>query len=239
MNNEPTRKVNFTPYEIFVVLVSLLSIFNIVLYFVFEAKSILYVIGTIDTLISFIFLIDFIRNFHQAESKYNYFFKGLGFADLLASIPLPQFKILRLLRIIKVYKEVRKGGVRLISQGIFKNTASAALYLVFFIILLLLEFGSIAVLYAEQNNPESNINTASDAIWWVYVTITTVGYGDKYPVTNVGRLIGMVVMLVGVGLFGVLTGFLANKFLPKDNELYDKLDTLKEEIKNLKNENKK
>jgi voltage-gated potassium channel len=153
----------------------------------------------------------------------------------LASIPIPQLKILRLFRIIKVYKEIRKGGVKLISQGIFKNTASAALYLVFFIILLLLEFGSIAILYAEQNNPASNIETASDAIWWVYVTITTVGYGDRYPVTNAGRLIGMVVMLVGVGLFGVLTGFLANKFLPKDTDLYDKIESLEKEIKNLKN----
>jgi voltage-gated potassium channel Kch len=234
MSNNTKVIHNFSPYDIFIVLLSILSIVNIFLYYIFNDKSVLYVIGIIDLFLSVLFFVDFIKNLYQAKSKSNYFFKGLGFADLLASVPLPQFKILRIFRIIKVYKEVKEGGVRLISQGVFKNTASAALYLVFFIIILLLEFGSIAVLFAEQNNPEANINTASDAIWWVYVTITTVGYGDKYPVTNSGRAIGMLVMLVGVGLFGVLTGFLANKFLPKDNELYEKLSTLENEIKNLK-----
>lgn len=234
MASKSQTRSNFTPYEIFVVLVSILSIVNILLYYVFSAQSIIYVIGIMDAFISLIFFIDFLKNLFSAQSKKDYFLKDLGFVDLLASIPIPQLKILRLFRIVKVYKEIKRGGVRLISQGIFKNTASAALYLVFFIILLLLEFGSIAVLYAEQYSPAANIKTASDAIWWVYVTITTVGYGDKYPVTNAGRLIGMVVMLVGVGLFGVLTGFLANKFLPKDNELCDKISSLEQEIKNIK-----
>ncbi|NCU38745.1 two pore domain potassium channel family protein [Candidatus Saccharibacteria bacterium] len=50
------------------------------------------------------------------------------------------------------------------------------------------------------------------------MTITTVGYGDQYPVTLGGRFVGMIVMLVGVGLFGVVTGYLANKFLPSGEE---------------------
>lgn len=83
--------------------------------------------------------------------------------------------------------------------------------------MLLLEFGSIAVMYAERGASGSNIISASDALWWTYVTITTVGYGDLYPTTVSGRMVGIVVMLVGVGLFGVVTGFLANKFLPKTN----------------------
>jgi hypothetical protein len=76
-----------------------------------------------------------------------------------------------------------------------------------------------AVLGAEDDAEGSNIHTASDAIWWCYVTITTVGYGDRYPVTNLGRSIGVIVLTIGVGLFGVLTGFLANLFLaPKRAE---------------------
>ncbi len=73
--------------------------------------------------------------------------------------------------------------------------------------------GSIFILFAEAGRPDANITTASDAIWWAYVTITTVGYGDHFPVTFSGRPVGMLLLTAGVGLFGVLTGFLANAFL--------------------------
>ena len=69
------------------------------------------------------------------------------------------------------------------------------------------------ILWAEGGNPNANIHSGSDAVWWAYVTVTTVGYGDRYPVTNEGRLIGIALLTIGVGLFGVLTGFLANTFL--------------------------
>ena len=70
-----------------------------------------------------------------------------------------------------------------------------------------------AVLKAENASPNANITSASDAIWWAYVTITTVGYGDQYPTTNWGRIIGVLVMSAGVGLFGTLAGFLSGKLL--------------------------
>ena len=72
---------------------------------------------------------------------------------------------------------------------------------------------SIGVLYVEGASPDANITDASDAIWWTYVTITTVGYGDRFPVTNWGRIVGVFVMTAGVGLFGTLSGFLAQSFL--------------------------
>jgi len=77
----------------------------------------------------------------------------------------------------------------------------------------MLQFGALAILSAERYAPDANITSASDAIWWTYVTITTVGYGDHYPVTNGGRIVGILVMTAGVGLFGTLSGFLANAFL--------------------------
>ena len=64
-----------------------------------------------------------------------------------------------------------------------------------------------------MQKPTASITSASDALWWVFVTITTVGYGDRYPVTNVGRAVAVLVMIAGVGLFGTLSGFLANQFL--------------------------
>ena len=78
-------------------------------------------------------------------------------------------------------------------------------------------------LVTNRNAPSANIQTASDAVWYTIVTITTVGYGDKYPVTNPGRIVGVLIMIVGVGLFGVLTGFLANTFLsPSESKSEEK-----------------
>lgn len=235
------------PYDIFIIFLTLLSLTNIFLYYLAQEEVILYVISAIDGIISFFFLIDFIRNIVKADSKKRYFFKEYGWADFLASLPLPQFKILRIFRLIKAYHLIRIAGGREIIRDFIKNRASGALYLILFLIIVLLEFGSIAVLKAEGGNPNANITSSSDALWWVYVTITTVGYGDRYPTTGVGRLVGMVVMLVGVGLFAVVTGFLANKFLPTEsdssegvvtpddiNKIHQELQEIKELIKDKK-----
>lgn len=78
-------------------------------------------------------------------------------------------------------------------------------------------FSAIAILQVEDD-PNSNIKTAEDAIWWAYVTITTVGYGDKYPVTTEGRIIAAFLMTTGVGLFGTFTGFLASWFVAEKKQ---------------------
>ena len=62
----------------------------------------------------------------------------------------------------------------------------------------------------------SSIILCSDAIWWAYVTMTTVGYGDKYPVTTEGRFVAAILMTVGVGLFGTFTAYVSSWFV-KDN----------------------
>lgn len=215
VQNKPLEQ-GTKPYDVFVIAVTLLSIANIALYAFVRDQAVQYVISTIDVVLSVFFFVDFMRNMRHADSKSFYFFRDFGWADLLASLPFPQFKILRVFRLIKAYRLISKDGVHAIIQDFKKSKATGAVYVIFFMILLLLEFGSIFVLKAEMKSPDANITTASDAIWWVYVTITTVGYGDKYPVTNQGRIIGMIVMFVGVGLFAVMTGFLANKFLPAD-----------------------
>jgi len=76
----------------------------------------------------------------------------------------------------------------------------------------MLIFSSISILQVETV-PESNIKTAGDAIWWSFVTITTVGYGDKFPVTGEGRVIAAFLMVTGVTLFGTFTGFIAAWFM--------------------------
>lgn len=218
MSARHSPKPEVRPYDLFIMAVTILSIINLILYMLINNTSLLYAIAMIDFLLSGLFFVDFLRLFTAAPSKRQYFFREFGWADLLASTPFPQFKILRIFRLVKAYGIVRRAGGRAVMHQLLRERASAAVLIVLFTIILLLEFGSVGILAIEGNNPEANITSASDALWWVYVTITTVGYGDAYPVTNAGRLLGVFVMLVGVGLFGVVTGFLANKFLPQSRE---------------------
>lgn len=77
------------------------------------------------------------------------------------------------------------------------------------------------MLQLEKGVEGSNIHNASDALWWAFVTITTVGYGDFYPVSHEGRVVAVILMTSGVGLFGTFTGFVASWFLEEDAEKQD------------------
>lgn len=208
-----TTEMKSTSYELFIGVLSLLSIFNLVLILAAPDPLIVEMAVSMDVFLSLIFLADFVFRLSTAESKRDYVLKQFGWADLLASLPLPQAKVLRIFRLVRVLRLMRRYGARRMISEFFGNRAGSALLTVFLLIILLLEFGGMAMLKVEARSPEANISSASDAIWWAYVTMTTVGYGDQYPVTEGGRLLGMLVMAAGVGLFGVLTGYLANAFL--------------------------
>ncbi len=201
-------------------MMSILSIFNLAVLVIPTFDPIIKgVVGIMDSLITIIFMADFLYRFFSAESKIDYFFRNWGWADLLASMPGQQMKIFRIFRIFKVVRLFRTFGVRRMLYEIRDNRAGSALYMTVFLVIMVLEFGGASMVYIEAPAPHANIAGPADAVWWALVTITTIGYGDKYPVTNTGRLIGMFVMILGVGLFGVLTGFLANAFLaPKEQE---------------------
>jgi voltage-gated potassium channel len=79
---------------------------------------------------------------------------------------------------------------------------------------IILSTASFLVLQFESRSPDSNIKTGADAIWWGFVTITTVGYGDRFPVTLAGRLVGLFVMLTGVGIIAALASILASVLVP-------------------------
>lgn len=200
-------------YELFMFMLSLLSLINLVLWFLVpieDLKNIFVIMGAVSGVF---FLYDFLLRIFTAPSKSTYLFKNFGWADFLAAIPFPQFNLFRALRAFKVYFFVRRLGGKNVYKILRKQVANTALVSVFFVMFLVIEFGAIGVLYAERNAIDANITSANDAIWWAFVSITTVGYGDKFPVTDMGRIVGVVTLLVGVGLFGVVTGFVADKFV--------------------------
>ncbi|MCW3072679.1 MAG: ion transporter [Bacteroidetes bacterium] len=179
------------------------------------------VLNLTDNLICIVFFIDFCVRLFQAENKLK--FMRWGWIDLISSIPTVDFlragralRLIRLLRVIRAFRSTKN-----LINHIFRNRAAGAFTSVSIIAILLIIFSAIAILQVEDD-PNSNIKTAEDAIWWAYVTITTVGYGDKFPVTSEGRLIAAVLMTAGVGLFGTFTGFVASWFVADKRETQDK-----------------
>ena len=221
-----------------VILLSILSLINLVLFYIVREQTVADVVEVMSFVLTIGFATDFAYRMKTAPNRRHYFFHEFGWADMLASIPLAQTNVLRLFRLIKVYRLLRDYGTRNILRALVRDRAGSALLMLLFAGILVMEFGSMLLLAIEGPAPGANITTASDALWYVVETISTVGYGDRYPVTNAGRIVGTVIIVVGVGIFGTLTGYLANLFLtpaksskPEDSPvdvLGDRLTALKE-----------
>lgn len=165
-----------------------------------------------DFAICIFFLFEFFYRLYTAENKLKYL--KWGWIDLLSSIPMVDFlrygrilRVIRLLRIIRAFKSIQQ-FLDVVYTNKIKGTFSSAIILA----VLLLIFSSISILVFEDDS-SSNIKSAEDAIWWSYVTITTVGYGDLYPTTTEGRILGIILMTFGVGLFGIFTAYIASIFV--------------------------
>ncbi len=200
-------------YEIFIGVLSVLSIVNLLLVLLIRDPALDAILNVMNGLFSAIFLGDFIFRLATAPSRTGYFFRHFGWADLLASLPFAQLKILRVFRLVRVGRLMRQMGPRTVWRTLIHDRAGSALLVLLLMGILVLQFGSLLMLYLEQDAQGANITTASDALWYTIVTISTVGYGDRYPVTDAGRLWGSAIIVVGVGIFGTFTGYLANLFL--------------------------
>lgn len=169
-------------------------------------------LNIIDDIICIFFLFEFIYRFIKAGNKLA--FMKWGWIDLISSIPTFSYlrggRALRLIRLLRILRAFR--STKHLMAHVFKNRVQGTFTSLGIIAVLMLIFSSLAILQVEDS-PNSNIKTAEDAIWWSYTTITTVGYGDKYPVTTEGRIIAGLLMTVGVGLFGTFTGLLASWFV--------------------------
>ncbi len=205
-------------------------------------KQVSDILQTLDTLVCILLLIDFGIRFYKAKSKLA--FLKWGWIDLIASIPNVPFlrvgRFIRILRVIRLLRAIR--ATQKITSLLLKDKLQTGVASVALTAFLLVMFCSIGILICEQQNPDANIKTAGDAIWWSVATITTVGYGDVYPVTAEGRILAMVLMISGIGLFGTLSGLAASFFLGtnqqnivhEENKILARLEKLEEKIDQLK-----
>lgn len=177
-------------------------------------------VNLIDTAASIVFIVDWYKRFKESNNKIK--FSIINFIDLIASIPyyvipyLGYAKSIRLFKLLRVFKAFRSAKVLL---QYIRSNSHYGMKLIFIVVLtIMIIAGSSSILIVESNDPNSNIKTAEEALWWSFVTLATVGYGDYYPVTTAGRLIAVVMSLGGIGLFGAFTGTLMTYFIEDKNE---------------------
>jgi voltage-gated potassium channel len=208
-------------YNIFILVLTVFSLALMVLMILPIDEQTFTLVNKYDNLICIIFLFDFFLNLIQSPSKKDYFIGRRGWLDLLGSVPSFGFfqytallRLARLSRLARISRLLRGKNKEQLVEDVLRNRGQYAAFITVLLALIVLSVASILVLQFEAKSPDANITTGGDALWWALVTITTVGYGDNYPVTALGRLTGVFVMFAGVGIIGALASILASILVP-------------------------
>ena len=223
------------PYQLFMLVLCILTLISlgVSLSVPLQPES-RRVLDHVDNVACAIFFADFLHSMYTAPSRMAYFFKW-GWIDLLSSIPavgpLRLGRFARVVRILRVIRAVR--SARAIASLLLAKRQQSAVLAAVMLGLLLIACSSIAVLQFETV-PEANIKSAGDALWWSITTMSTVGYGDRFPVTMEGRLVAVGLMAGGVGIFGSLSGLVASWFLaPSQKEQDTDLDQVRAMLRDI------
>lgn len=196
------------------ILVLVLSIFSI---FALAAELLLplgpdetALLARLDWAVCAVFLFDFGVHLWRAPNRLAYL--RWGWIDLLSSIPAVEwlrwgriFRVVRILRALRSFHEIAEHFALAPAKGTFG--------IVSILTVLVAIFSALAMLNVERGAPGANIHSADDALWWAFVTLTTIGYGDHYPVTGAGRMIAVILVICGLSIFGTFTALVASFFV--------------------------
>jgi voltage-gated potassium channel len=158
-----------------------------------------HIVWAVNWVIWSLFFVDYFVRLYLATDRWHWFWRHL--LDF-AIITLPLLRPLRLLRMLVLIEVLQKAVGDAFRGRIVVYTASG--------VLLLIYTSSLAVFDKERYLPGTKIDSFGKAIWWSITTVTTVGYGDVYPITNAGRVIAVLLMIGGISLVGVVTAALAS-----------------------------
>ncbi|HEY7132313.1 MAG TPA: ion transporter [Candidatus Limnocylindrales bacterium] len=215
--NAPRLREHGNAYNIFILVLTLFSLAVMVLLVLPLPKEVDDLLLVYDNVACLIFLADFADNLAGARPRRAYLIGARGWLDLLGSIPslglfqlTALFRLARLSRLTRIRRLLRGKSRKALIRDVVENRSQYATFITILSAGLVLSVASVLVLEFEVHAPDGNIKSGGDALWWGLVTITTVGYGDFFPVTPLGRATGFFVMIAGVGIIGALASILAS-----------------------------
>ncbi len=179
-----------------------------------QTRSLLY---GIEVFCVIVFTIEYLLRIFVADSKPKFIFSFFGIIDLLAILPfylsfgidLRSLRALRFLRLFRVLKLVRYNrAMNHFTRAI--KSAKEEILLFVFITLMLIYFSAVGIYYFEHEAQPEHFSSIFDSLWWAIITLTTVGYGDVYPITVGGKVFTFIILLIGLGIVAIPTGIISS-----------------------------
>ena len=164
-----------------------------------------------------IFSLEYIIRIYVADSKPKFVFSFFGIIDLLAILPfylsfgvdLRSLRALRFLRLFRILKLVRYNkAMNHFTRAI--KSAKEEIFLFIFITLILIYFSAVGIYYFENEAQPQHFSSIFDSLWWAIITLTTVGYGDVYPITAGGKVFTFIILMIGLGIVAIPTGIISS-----------------------------
>ncbi|TYB73896.1 ion transporter [Bizionia gelidisalsuginis] len=170
-----------------------------------------------ETFCVVIFSIEYILRIYVSEKKLKFIFSFYGIIDLLAILPfyiamgvdLRSLRALRFLRLFRILKLVRYNKAMNHFNAAIKS-AKEEILLFILITLILMYFSAVGIYYFENEAQPEHFSSIFDSLWWAIITLTTVGYGDVYPVTVGGRIFTFFILMIGLGIVAIPTGIISS-----------------------------
>lgn len=175
------------------------------------------ILNGIEIFCVIVFTLEYLARIYIAEKKLKFVFSFFGLIDLLAILPfylafgvdLRSLRVLRMFRLFRLLKLVRYNkAMRHFTKAMLIAREQIILFMA--VTLVLIYFSAVGIYYFENEAQPDHFASVFDSLWWSIVTLTTVGYGDVYPITPGGKIFTFFILLIGLGIVAVPTGIISS-----------------------------